>query len=236
MHKKLSNLSKEDFESGVVLLINKEINWTSFDVVKKIKNLLKEKFSFKKIKVGHAGTLDPLATGLLVICTGKSTKMISEIQNQKKEYTGELTMGATTPSYDLETEIDNRYDISNISESDIFSKTKLFIGEVFQKPPIFSAIKVKGERLYEKARRGEKINIKKRKITIYNFKLTEILLPKIHFIIECSKGTYIRSIAHDFGKSLNNGAHLSKLVRTKIGEFDLKDAKSIIEFENELNQ
>ena len=162
--------------------------------------------------------------------------MISEIQNQKKEYTGELTMGATTPSYDLETEIDNRYDISNISESDIFSKTKLFIGEVFQKPPIFSAIKVKGERLYEKARRGEKINIKKRKITIYNFKLTKILLPKIHFIIECSKGTYIRSIAHDFGKSLNNGAHLSKLVRTKIGEFDLKDAKSIIEFENELNQ
>ena len=163
MHKKLSNLSKEDFESGVVLLINKEINWTSFDVVKKIKNLLKEKFSFKKIKVGHAGTLDPLATGLLVVCTGKSTKMISEIQNQKKEYTGELTMGATTPSYDLETEIDNRYDISNISESDIFSKTKLFIGEVFQKPPIFSAIKVKGERLYEKARRGEKINIKKKK-------------------------------------------------------------------------
>ena len=236
MHKKLSNLSKEDFESGVVLLINKEINWTSFDVVKKIKNLLKEKFSFKKIKVGHAGTLDPLATGLLVVCTGKSTKMISEIQNQKKEYTGELTMGATTPSYDLETEIDNRYDISNISESDIFSKTKLFIGEVFQKPPIFSAIKVKGERLYEKARRGEKINLKKRKITIYNFKLTKILLPKIHFIIECSKGTYIRSIAHDFGKSLNNGAHLSKLVRTKIGEFDLKDAKSIIEFENELNQ
>ena len=236
MHKKLSNLSKEDFESGVVLLINKEINWTSFDVVKKIKNLLKEKFSFKKIKVGHAGTLDPLATGLLVVCTGKSTKMISKIQNQKKEYTGELTMGATTPSYDLETEIDNRYDISNISESDIFSKTKLFIGEVFQKPPIFSAIKVKGERLYEKARRGEKINIKKRKITIYNFKLTKILLPKIHFIIECSKGTYIRSIAHDFGKSLNNGAHLSKLVRTKIGEFDLKDAKSIIEFENELNQ
>ena len=236
MHKKLSNLSKEDFESGVVLLINKEINWTSFDVVKKIKNLLKEKFRFKKIKVGHAGTLDPLATGLLVICTGKSTKMISEIQNQKKEYTGEFTMGATTPSYDLETEIDNRYDISNISESDISSKTKLFIGEVFQKPPIFSAIKVKGERLYEKARRGEKINIKKRKITVYNFKLTEILLPKIHFIIECSKGTYIRSIAHDFGKSLNNGAHLSKLIRTKIGEFDLKDAKSIIEFENELNQ
>ena len=236
MHNKLSTLSKEDFESGVVLLINKEINWTSFDVVKKIKNLLKEKFRFKKIKVGHAGTLDPLATGLLVICTGKSTKMISEIQNQKKEYTGELTMGATTPSYDLETEIDNRYDISNISEKDISSKTKLFIGEVFQKPPIFSAIKVKGERLYEKARRGEKINIKKRKITVYNFKLTKILLPKIHFIIECSKGTYIRSIAHDFGKSLNNGAHLSKLVRTKIGEFDLKDAKSIIEFENELNQ
>ena len=236
MHNKLSTLSKEDFESGVVLLINKEINWTSFDVVKKIKNLLKEKFRFKKIKVGHAGTLDPLATGLLVICTGKSTKMISEIQNQKKEYTGELTMGATTPSYDLETEIDHRYDISNISEKDISSKTKLFIGEVSQKPPIFSAIKVKGERLYEKARRGEKINIKKRKITVYNFKLTKILLPKIHFIIECSKGTYIRSIAHDFGKSLNNGAHLSKLIRTKIGDFDLKDAKSIIEFENELNQ
>ena len=184
MHNKLSTLSKEDFESGVVLLINKEINWTSFDVVKKIKNLLKEKFRFKKIKVGHAGTLDPLATGLLVICTGKSTKMISEIQNQKKEYTGELTMGATTPSYDLETEIDHRYDISKISEKDISSKTKLFIGEVSQKPPIFSAIKVKGERHYEKARRGEKINIKKRKITVYNFKLTKILLQNIHFIIE----------------------------------------------------
>ena len=229
-------INKDSIIEGLIIPVFKPFNWTSFDVVKKIKNLLKEKFRFKKIKVGHAGTLDPLATGLLVICTGKSTKMISEIQNQKKEYTGELTMGATTPSYDLETEIDNRYDISNISENDISSKTKLFLGEIFQKPPIFSAIKVKGERLYEKARRGEKINIKKRKITVYNFKLTKILLPKIHFIIECSKGTYIRSIAHDFGKSLNSGAHLSKLVRTKIGEFDLKDAKSIIEFENELNQ
>ena len=148
-----SNLNKT-FSS---ILNLKKINLS----LKKIKNLLKEKFRFKKIKVGHAGTLDPLATGLLVVCTGKSTKMISEIQNQKKEYTGELTIGATTPSYDLETEIDNRYDISNISEKDISSKTKLFIGEVSQKPPIFSAIKVKGERLYEKARRGEKINIKK---------------------------------------------------------------------------
>ena len=232
----VTNLSKEDFMSGQTLLINKEKNWTSFDVVKKIKNLLKERFKIKKIKVVHAGTLDPLATGLLIVCIGKATKKISEIQAQKKEYKGELTLGATTPSFDLETEIDKKFDYSMITKKEIFNTTKSFFGEILQKPPIFSAIKVNGERLYKKARRGEEIEIKSRKVIIHNFKVTEIKIPKIKFTIECSKGTYIRSIAHDFGKSLNNGAHLSKLIRTKIGEFDLKDAKSIIEFENELNQ
>ena len=230
-----TNLSKEDFMSGQTLLIHKEKNWTSFDVVKKIKNLLKERFKIKKIKVGHAGTLDPLATGLLIICTGKATKKISEIQNQKKEYKGELILGATTPSFDLETKINKTFDFSMISNQEIFNTTKLFVGEILQKPPIFSAIKVNGERLYKKARRGEEIEIKARKVIIHNFKITEIKIPKIKFTIECDKGTYIRSIAHDFGIKLNNGAFLSDLTRTKIGNFNIKDAKKIDKFKKELN-
>ena len=192
MHRKLSNLSKEDFESGVVLLINKEINWTSFDVVKKIKNLLKEKFRFKKIKVGHAGTLDPLATGLLVICTGKSTKMISEIQNQKKEYTGELTMGATTPSYDLETDIDATYPTTHITEDLIHQTTAKFTGSIEQYPPVFSALKKDGKRLYEFAREGKEVEISVRKIVIDFFNITAINGLEVDFEIHCSKGTYIR--------------------------------------------
>ena len=230
-----TNLSKEDFMSGQTLLIHKEKNWTSFDVVKKIKNLIKERFKIKKIKVGHAGTLDPLATGLLIVCTGKATKKISEIQSQKKEYKGELILGATTPSFDLETEIDKTFDYSSITKKEIFNTTKLFFGEILQKPPIFSAIKVNGERLYKKARRGEEIEIKSRKVIIHNFKVTEIKIPKIKFTIECSKGTYIRSIAHDFGVKLNNGAFLSDLIRTKIGDFDINDAKKIDDFKKELN-
>ena len=235
MWKDTANLSKENFMSGQTLLIHKEKKWTSFDVVKKIKNLLKERFKIKKIKVGHAGTLDPLATGLLIVCTGKATKKISEIQSQKKEYEGELIIGATTPSFDLETEIDKTFDYSMITQKEIFNTTKLFFGEILQKPPIFSAIKVNGERLYKKARRGEEIEIKARNVIIHNFKLTEIKIPKIKFTIECSKGTYIRSIAHDFGLKLNNGAFLSNLIRTKIGSFDIKDAKTIDEFKKELN-
>ncbi len=235
MSLEIASLSKEDFDSGQSLLIHKEKNWTSFDVVKKIKNLLKEKFKFKKIKVGHAGTLDPLATGLLVVCTGKATKKISEIQNQRKEYIGELTLGATTPSYDLETKVDKTYDYSSIIESEVFDVAKTFKGEILQKPPIFSAIKVKGERLYEKARRGEKIDTKSRKITIYDFNIVEIKIPQVKFIIECSKGTYIRSVAHDFGIKLKSGAFLSNLIRSKIGDFDLKNSLTIDQFIKELN-
>ena len=228
------SLSKQSVEEGVVILINKEKNWTSFDVVKKTKNLIKEKFNIKKIKVGHAGTLDPLATGLLIICTGKLTKKISEIQNLHKTYSGEITLGGKTPSFDLETEIDQKFDLINITKKQVYSVSKEFSGEMFQKPPLFSAIKVQGERLYKKARRGEKVNVKTRKITIYNFEITEINLPKVKFIINCSKGTYIRSIANDFGLKLKNGGYLSELTREKIGNYSLNQSLTISEFEKNL--
>tara|TARA_B100001250_G_scaffold395930_1_gene401368 strand:+ start:1032 stop:1751 length:720 start_codon:yes stop_codon:yes gene_type:complete len=234
MYNNILSLSKLSVEEGVVILINKEKNWTSFDVVKKIKNLIKERFNIKKIKVGHSGTLDPLATGLLIICTGKFTKKISEIQGLHKTYSGEITLGGKTPSFDLETEIDQKFDLIGITKDKVYNVSKEFVGEIFQKPPLFSAIKVKGERLYKKARRGEKVNIKKRKITIYSFEITKINLPKIEFIINCSKGTYIRSIANDFGLKLKNGGYLSELTREKIGNYNLKDSLTISEFEKNL--
>jgi len=234
MYNNILSLSKQSVEEGVVILINKEKNWTSFDVVKKTKNLIKEKFNIKKIKVGHAGTLDPLATGVLIICTGKLTKKISEIQNLHKTYSGEITLGGTTPSFDLETEIDQKFDLINITEDQVHSVSKEFLGEIFQKPPLFSAIKVKGERLYKKARRGEKVNVKTRKITIYNFEITEINIPKVKFKITCSKGTYIRSIANDFGLKLKNGGYLSELTREKIGNYSLNQSLTISEFEKNL--
>ena len=236
MLQNLKSLSKEDFESGKVILINKEEKWTSFDVVKKIKNLLKEKFLFKKIKVGHAGTLDPLATGLLIVCIGKATKKISDFQNLKKTYSGELTLGATTPSFDLETNVNKTYDLSKISDEKILKVKDSFVGENFQKPPIYSAIKVDGERLYKKARRGEKIEVKPRKVFIYDFQITDISVPKVSFEITCSKGTYIRSIANDFGHKLENGAYLSMLKRDKIGEYSVNDAVTVEGFKNQLNQ
>jgi len=236
MLQNLESLSKEDFESGKVILINKEKKWTSFDVVKKIKNLLKEKFLFKKIKVGHAGTLDPLATGLLIVCIGKATKKISDFQNLKKTYSGELTLGATTPSFDLETKVNKTYDLSKISDKNILKVKDSFVGENFQKPPIYSAIKVDGERLYKKARRGDKIDVKPRKIFIYDFQITDISLPKVCFEISCSKGTYIRSIANDFGHKLENGAYLSMLQRDKIGKYSINDAITVERFKNQLNQ
>jgi tRNA pseudouridine55 synthase len=227
--------SKQNFEDGKILLFNKEIGWTSFDVVKKVKNLIRQAYQIKKIKVGHAGTLDPLASGLLIICTGKFTKKISNIQGQRKIYTGQITLGSTTPSYDLETSIDKTFDISNISEKDLLQTANKFIGIIQQKPPIYSAIKVKGERLYEKARRGESVNIKSRETTIFSFEIKNIAFPHFQFKIECSKGTYIRSIADDFGKHLKNGAHLSQLTRTHIGEYNLNRALSVNEFKNKLN-
>jgi len=225
----------EEFLAGQIFLIDKPLGWTSFDLVKKAKNLIRTKYNLKKIKVGHAGTLDPLATGLLIVCTGKFTKRISEIQAQAKIYTGEITLGGTTPSYDLETKIDTRYEISHITERLIQDTILLFTGEIDQKPPIFSALKRDGERLYEKARRGESIEIESRKVSIHSFKITAIEMPKVSFEIKCSKGTYIRSIAHDFGLALNSGAHLSKLCRTAIGDYQLANALDISDFEKQLN-
>jgi tRNA pseudouridine55 synthase len=221
----------EAYQEGKVLLIDKPLNWTSFQVVNKIRWLIKQQFGIKKIKVGHAGTLDPLATGLLILCTGKLTKKIETYQAQVKEYTGTITLGTTTPSYDLETEVDQTFDISGITEEDIIQNTKHFIGEIQQQPPIFSALKKDGKRLYEYAREGEKVEIPKRTITVSEFEITKIDVPNIEFRAVCSKGTYIRSLAHDFGKSLNNGAHLSALRRTKIGGFSVEDAVSVLAFE-----
>ncbi|MGY8933046.1 MAG: tRNA pseudouridine(55) synthase TruB [Flavobacteriales bacterium] len=221
----------EAYQEGKVLLIDKPLNWTSFQVVNKIRWLIKQQFGIKKIKVGHAGTLDPLATGLLILCTGKLTKKIETYQAQVKEYTGTITLGTTTPSYDLETEVDQTFDISGITEEDIIQNTKHFIGEIQQQPPIFSALKKDGKRLYEYAREGEKVEIPKRTITVSEFEITKIDVPNIEFRAVCSKGTYIRSLAHDFGKSLNNGAHLSALRRTKIGGFSVEDAVGVLAFE-----
>ncbi len=227
-------MTEEDYKNGQVLLIDKPLEWTSFQVVNKIRWLIRKEFQLKKLKVGHAGTLDPLATGLLILCTGKFTKKIDTYQAQQKEYTGTFTLGATTPSYDLETEIDKTFAISEITEAQIHEVTKQFIGEIEQQPPVFSALKKDGKRLYEFARAGEEVEVPKRKITISAFEITSINLPKVDFRVVCSKGTYIRSLAHDFGKALHNGAHLSALRRTKIGDFSVEDAVSIENFENSL--
>lgn len=222
--------TREDYLSGQVLLIDKPLHWTSFQVVNKLRWAIRKAFNIKKIKVGHAGTLDPLATGLLVICTGKMTKQINTFQGQIKEYTGTIVLGSTTPSYDLETEIDNTFSTEHITEDLIQETTKQFIGEIVQFPPIFSAIKKDGKRLYEFARAGEDVKIKSRNITINTFEITKINLPEVEFRVVCSKGTYIRSLAYDFGKALNSGGHLSALRRIKIGDFDVTDAISIEEF------
>jgi tRNA pseudouridine55 synthase len=223
-------MTEDDFKNGQVLLIDKPLNWTSFQVVNKLRWEIRQRFNIKKIKVGHAGTLDPLATGLLIICTGKQTKEIDIYQGQIKEYTGTINLGATTPSYDLETEIDKTFSIDHISEELLKETTKQFIGEIQQKPPIFSAIKKDGKRLYELARKGETTEIKARTVTVSEFEITNINLPKIDFKVICSKGTYIRSLAFDFGVALNSGAHLSALRRTKIGEFSVDKGLSVDEF------
>lgn len=220
-------MTEENFKNGKVLLIDKPLEWTSFQVVNKLRWHIKQRFKLKKIKVGHAGTLDPLATGLLILCTGNETKNIDSYQAQIKEYTGIFTLGGTTPSYDLETSIDKRFEISHITPTLIEETTKQFIGTIQQKPPIFSAIKQEGKRLYDLARKGETAEIKSREITISEFEITKIEMPNIHFRVVCSKGTYIRSLAFDFGKALKSGAHLSALRRTKIGDFSVGNAFSI---------
>ena len=223
-------MTKEQFLEGQVLLIDKPLHWTSFQVVNKLRWEIRKAFNIKKIKVGHAGTLDPLATGLLIICTGKMTKQINTFQAQIKEYTGTIVLGSTTPSYDLETEIDNTFSTAHITEELIQETTKQFIGEIAQFPPIFSAIKKDGKRLYEFARAGESVEIKSRQITINTFEITQIALPEIDFRVVCSKGTYIRSLANNFGKALDSGGHLSILRRTKIGDFKVTDAFSVEKF------
>ena len=224
-------MTNNPYLDGQVLLIDKPLNWTSFQVVNKVRWLIRKQFNIKKIKVGHAGTLDPLASGLLIICTGKETKNINTYQAQEKEYTGTITLGATTPSYDLETEIDQTYPLDHITEELLKESTEQFTGEIQQKPPIFSAIKKDGKRLYDIARAGETTEIKARKVTIYNFELTSIELPKVDFKVSCSKGTYIRSLAHDFGKAVNSGGHLSALRRTAVGNYRVENAMGIEEFE-----
>ena len=210
-------------DSGRVLLINKPFQWTSFDVVNKLRYRLKIK------KIGHAGTLDPLATGLLIICTGKMTKRIEEFMGQEKEYTGKFILGKTTASHDLETEISEEKDISSLTDAEIYAATHALTGNIQQLPPIHSAIRVGGKRAYQFARKGQEVELKHREVEVKEFEITGIQLPEAGFRIVCSKGTYIRSIARDFGNSLGVGAYLTDLCRTRIGNFRLEDALSIDE-------
>ena len=220
----------DKYNNGQTLLVDKDLDWTSFDVVKKIKNTIKCK------KVGHAGTLDPLATGLLIICTGKNTKKINDIQNQDKVYTGEFILGKSTPSHDLETEFNSQKEFKNITTDRIKEVSKRFVGEQLQRPPKFSAVKVNGKRAYEYARDNEEVKIKEKNINIYEFKITEYNLPNISFKISCTKGTYIRSIARDFGEKLGCGAVLSKLRRTEIGNYNVEDAFKVNDLADKLKK
>lgn len=218
------------FEEGQVLLINKPLHWTSFDAVRKIRNLTKTK------KVGHAGTLDPLATGLLIVCTGKFTKKINDYMAQEKEYTGTITLGATTPTYDLESSPRDFKGTGHLSEENIHQATVPFTGNILQTPPIHSAIKKEGKRVYELARRGEDVKLEPRPVTISEFTITRVELPILHFRVVCATGTYIRSLANDYGYHLGCGAYLSSLCRTRIGSFLLKNATSMEEFEEEVKK
>ena len=219
---------QQTFLDGRVLLINKPLHWTSFDVVRKLRSTLQIK------KIGHAGTLDPLATGLLIVCTGKFTKKINEYMAQEKEYTGSFILGAVTPTYDLESEPQQQKDISLINDAMLHEATKKFVGDIEQRPPIFSAIKKDGVALYELARRGEDVELQPRKISIHSFEITQINLPEVHFKVVCSTGTYIRSLANDFGAELGCGAYLGSLCRTRIGDFSVAAALSIEDVEKEV--
>ncbi len=231
---KLNNFSELP-ERGI-FLIDKPLEWTSFDVVKKIRWLCRQKFNKKKYKVGHTGTLDPLATGLLVICVGKATKEIPSYTNDEKAYEAEIILGATRPSYDCETEIEQTFDFSEITEEQIYEVAKSFLGEQLQTPPVFSAKKIDGKRAYDLARAGKEVELKKSLIEIKKMEITELSLPSVKFECHVSKGTYIRSIAHDFGKRLNNGAYLNALRRTQVGHHRIKDALTIQEFEDKLKE
>ncbi len=220
-------MSNFDFAKGEVLLVDKEMEWTSFDVVKSIRGSLRKKYNIKRFKVGHAGTLDPLATGLLLVCTGKATKTIDGLQAQDKVYTGSIFLGGTTPSFDKETEIDKEFPIDHITEEQILKTTKVFEGEIEQVPPMYSALKINGKRAYLYARNNEEVVMKARKVHIHYFKITKIELPEVFFEVKCSKGTYIRSLARDFGLELNSGGYLSSLRRTKIGNYSVDEALNV---------
>lgn len=228
----------EVLQEGMLFLIDKPLGWTSFQAVNKIRWHLKNQTGLKKLKVGHAGTLDPLASGLLLICTGKKTKTIHELQQKKKTYTGTIFLGATTPSFDLETKIDAKFSIQHLSDDLLHKTAKSFTGEIQQYPPLFSALKKEGKRLYEYARAGEKTTLEKRTVRVSRFAITDIKLPEVSFLVECSKGTYIRSLANDFGKKLKSGAHLTSLKRIKNGNFSLVDAytmESVVHENNKKN-
>lgn len=216
-------MTLQEIRDGAVLLFDKPYDWSSFDVVNKVKR-------WTKAKVGHAGTLDPYATGLLILCTGKFTKRISEFQETEKAYTGTMVLGATTASYDLEKEINQRFDTSGITPEMIHALAPGFTGDIMQSPPVFSAIYVGGRRAYKKARSGHQFEIEKRKVSLFEFEITGINLPEVQFRVVCGKGFYVRSLVNDFGKALNNGAYLSALRRTRIGSYDVSDAWSVNDF------
>jgi tRNA pseudouridine55 synthase len=220
-------LTDQDYKDGQVLIFDKPLEWTSFQLVNKVRWLIRKNLNIKKIKVGHAGTLDPLATGLMIICTGKFTKRLHEFVGQEKEYTGTIVLGGTTPSYDLETEVDQTFSTEHITDEDIYAFAKAYQGNIMQRPPVFSALKKEGKRLYEFARAGEEVDIPKREINISSFEITRIAMPEVDFKVRCSKGTYIRSLAFDFGEGLKSGAHLSALRRTKIGDYNVDNAQSL---------
>lgn len=235
IHKK-SLVENPDFKAGEVILIDKETNWTSFDVVNNIRIFIRREFGFPKMKVGHAGTLDPLATGLVIICTGKKTKEIDSYQAQQKEYTGSFYIGKTTPSFDLETEPDQNYPTHHITKELLEQTAKKFTGTLEQEPPVFSAVKIDGKKAYEYARQKKEVKMRKRLVEIFEFDITEIEMPEIFFRVKCSKGTYIRSLANDFGKALGSGAYLSSLRRTAIGDFRVEDAFTVWDFKTACRQ
>ena len=226
-------MTEEEFKAGEILLFDKPLEWTSFQLVNKVRWLIKRNFRIKKIKVGHAGTLDPLASGLLILCTGKATKQIESLQGQEKEYTGTFTLGATTPSFDMETEVDAIFPTEHLTSEKIEAATEAFVGDIQQRPPVFSALKKDGKRLYEYARSGEEVEIPTRTVNISEFEISKIELPKVHFRVVCSKGTYIRSLGHDFGRALGSGAYLSSLRRTRIGNYHVANALTVDSFVNE---
>lgn len=231
-----TTLTDQDYKDGQVLIVDKPLEWTSFQLVNKIRWLIRKNLNIKKIKVGHAGTLDPLATGLMIICTGKFTKRINEFMGQEKEYTGTISLGATTPSYDLETEVDQTFPTAHITEEAIHAFAKAYQGYLQQRPPIFSALKKEGKRLYEFARAGETVEIPTREIHISAFEITRIEMPEVDFRVSCSKGTYIRSLAYDFGLALESGAHLTALRRTRIGDYYVDNAQTLEEFTTIITQ